>query len=312
MFVTDLPYHPDRRGSMPSPEEVEPGSRPDRSDPCEKRPETGREEGVPLSLPVPGLPHDFQVKIASERAEWEEAFELVAANYRARGYLPADAQGLHFTPYHALPDTMTVVARRRGLVIATLSCVTDNCLLGVPLAKLFPEEIRSLRQSGRRLAEATCLADTDLGSREFMAVFRLLIRVSLQWHVRQGGDTAVIAVHPNHRNFYARMFGFAPLGPCRPYATVQGAPAEAFWLDWELMQANAPRAFEEMFREPLPAAALQPSPMPRSLIEEFDRRSHQRFGHLLPGIFDHVDRFGSPRLWKQSRRSLRHSRENIP
>src|SRR4051794_21355902 len=60
---------------------------------------------------VPGVGREVEVKVASERSEWEEAYLLVAQNYRNRGYEPSDARGLRFTAFHALPDTTTFVAK---------------------------------------------------------------------------------------------------------------------------------------------------------------------------------------------------------
>src|SRR4051794_30828706 len=65
----------------------------------------------PQSIPVPGIAREIQVKIASEPEEWEQAFELVAANYQERGY-EASEKPYRFTPYHALPDTTLFVAKR--------------------------------------------------------------------------------------------------------------------------------------------------------------------------------------------------------
>src|SRR5262249_20006370 len=43
------------------------------------------------SFSVPGVTRDIRVKIASERSEFEQAFGLLAANHRARGYeAPSD------------------------------------------------------------------------------------------------------------------------------------------------------------------------------------------------------------------------------
>ena len=50
-----------------------------------------------------------------------------------------------------------------------------------------PGGVEALRQQGRRLAEATSLADQDLGIHEFVRVFKTLIKVGMQYHVRQGG-----------------------------------------------------------------------------------------------------------------------------
>src|SRR4051812_35739593 len=41
---------------------------------------------TPLEIRVPGVARDIRVKIASERGEWRDAFQLVSCNYQEKGY----------------------------------------------------------------------------------------------------------------------------------------------------------------------------------------------------------------------------------
>jgi hypothetical protein len=227
----------------------------------------------PLAIPVPNVARDIVVKVAARRAEFEAAYRLVATNYRASGYEPHDSKPIRFTPYHALPDTITFVAKHHRRVLATLSLVPDNHLLGLPLEEIFPEEIAALRQGGARVAEVTSFAATDMSLREFSQVFLALIRLMKQHHVRHGGDTWVITVNPKHRTFYTKALGYVPLGPCRPHPKVQGAPAEAYVLDVDGMRARAPERFQEMFGEPLPTAALSVPRVPANWVRHFATQS---------------------------------------
>jgi hypothetical protein len=252
---------------------------------------------APLAVPVRGIGRDIEVKIASGRDEWEEAYHLVAANYRARGYEVASAKPLRFTPYHTLPDTVTFVAKHAGHVVATFSIVPDNTLLGMPMESVYGAEVAALRQRGHRMAETTSLADTGLSVREFMQVFVALIKLAIQYHHTQGGNTYVITVNPRHKSFYAKVLGFQPLGPCRSYATVQDAPAEALWGDPAVVAANAPRMHEEIFGDPLPAQALIAPKMPRDLIRHFNNLSSQGDAQAVEEILAYRDHYGSPRRW---------------
>jgi hypothetical protein len=229
---------------------------------------------LPQSIPVKGVSRPIEVKFASTESEWEQAFALAAAKYSARGYESPGASHLRFTPHHALPDTRTLVAKHEGKVVAMFSIVMDNRLLGLPMEEVYPEEIASLRQEGRRIGETTTLADAGLGVREFIQVFVALIKLAMQYHRNQGGDTPVIAVNPRHRQFYTKMLGFQPLGPRRSYAAVQDAPAEAFWVDYDLLKANAPKLYEEIFGEDVPWETLFAPKMPRHLMRQFSRQSN--------------------------------------
>jgi hypothetical protein len=107
----------------------------------------------------------------------------------------------------------------------------------------------------------------------------------------------VITVNPRHSCFYTRVLGFLPLAVSRPYAEVQGAPAEALWVNWEQMRARTPHIYGHIFDTPLPAEALAGPPMPRGLVREFDRRAVRPSSPLLDDLFGFVDTFGTLRRW---------------
>ena len=211
----------------------------------------------PASIEVPGIARKIRVKIASCREELEDAFRLLATNYRACGYEGQSTGLLRFTPFHVLPSTVTLVAKHEDRVVATLSVVPDTELCGLPMESVYRAEIDGLRRQGRHLAEATSLADQDLGIHEFVRVFKTLIKVGIQYHLRQGGDSWVIAVNPRHRGFYQKVLGFVPLGPRRAYPSAQGHPAEAYVSGVDLLRTHAPEMNREMLDEPLPDSVLR-------------------------------------------------------
>jgi hypothetical protein len=235
--------------------------------------------------------------MASERREWEDAFHLVAQNYRSRGYEPADAKGLRFTSFHALPDTVTFVASCERQIVATLSLVMDNVLLGLPMETIYGAELLALRRQGRRVVEVTNLADRELGIREFVPVFVSLMRLMAQYAVHEGADALVISVNPRHSNFYRKVLGFVPLGECRAYPIVQNHPAEGFLLDVPLLRCNSPQMYEQIFGEALPAPALAAPRMPVPLVRYFAGRSSQTNGREVNAILTFVENYGSPRRW---------------
>jgi hypothetical protein len=251
---------------------------------------------VPEAVPVSGVARDIHVKIASARAEWEEAFQLVADNYQARGYDCPGGFDYRFTSYHALPDTLVLVAKAAGRVVATMSLVPDNTLLGLPMESIYKEEVQELRKSGKRLFETGSLADRGLTLNEFRQVFPALMRLGWQCQRRYGGMAMVIAVNPRHSAFYARQ-GFMPVGPRRAYCRVQGHPAEAFYLDPELMQRRVPGVYRMIFTERLPRKALAAPRMPAEMVRFFGARSSQTDARLVEEILRYVEQYGSPRRW---------------
>lgn len=245
---------------------------------------------------VPGLRRDIRVRIAATLSEWEQAFRLVADNYEARGYDPPGSD-LHFTPHHALPDTVVLVAQTAGQVVATFSLVADNQLVGLPLENLYGSEIRLLRRTGRRMFETISLADRDLGTREFVQVFMTMIQLAWQYGIDNGAETNVITVNPRHADFYTKVLGYVPLGPRRSYAQVQGHPAEALFLDPTLMLAKAPGAHQRVFGRRLPRQALGAPQMPADLVRHFAGRSSQTSPRGAEEVLRYVDQGGTVRMW---------------
>ena len=229
----------------------------------------------PRSIAVHGLGRPIRVKIASERDEFEQAFRLVADRYKSRGYLTEGSGSFRFTPHHALPGTVTFVAKDGDRVVATLSLVPDNETLGLPMESIYGEEIANLRREGRTLGEVTCLAEEGLNPREFLKVFSAMVRVMFQYHVRRGGDTWVITVNPRHRSYYSKVLGFSPLGPCRSYSSVGDHPAEAFYLDADQMRESVPEKHDEIFGEVLPWPVMLAAQRPSDHALYFGARSSQ-------------------------------------
>jgi hypothetical protein len=267
-----------------------------------KAPRAHRRSGAarrygPASIEVPGIGRKVQVKIASEFDEFKGAFRLLATNYQACGYESPSAGVYRFTPYHVLPTTVTVVAKHENHVVATLSVVLDTELCGLPMESVYETEIDGLRRDGRRLAEATCLADRELGIREFVCVFKTLIKVGMQYHLRQGGDSWVIAVNPRHRRFYQKVLGFVPLGPRRTYPSVQGHPAEAYVSGVDLLRAHAPEMSREVLGEILPGSVLKAPRWSPARVRFFGKRSTQADGATIDALLSHVERYSGRPRW---------------
>jgi hypothetical protein len=272
-----------------------------RSDPDSIAPIPDRSSvPAPQAFLVPGIGRSIEIKIASEQAEWEQVFQLLAANYRARGYEADGSQPFRFTPYHVLPDTLILVAKHQERVLATFSFVPDTSLLGLPMESIYGDEVADLRQQGRRLGEAISLADVGLSIREFVQAFQAMIKLGMQYHVSRGGDTFVITVNPRHGSFYQKVIGFVPLGSCRPCPSVRDHPAEAYLVDRELMQANAPKMYHEVFDEPLPRQVLTAPTWSPDRVRYFGSRSTQVDARTVENLLLLVEQLGSPPRWLET------------
>jgi hypothetical protein len=192
---------------------------------------------------------------------------------------------------------MVLVAKEHDRVVATMSLFMDNTLVGLPMEATYGAEVRDLRRAGRRLCEVGCLADTDLGTRDFVAVFTALIRLAWQHHVYYGGDTGVITVNPRHRAFYTKVLGFVPLAARRACAAVRNHPAEAFLLDPALLKKNAPAMHEKIFGAPLADEVLVAPRMPIDLVRYFGSHSSRTDVRIVEEIQQYCASWGSPRRW---------------
>ncbi len=251
----------------------------------------------PGLLHLEGMAPPVRVHLAADRDDWAQAFRLVARAYQTRGYDRPEDGEFHFTPFHALPETVVLVAKQHEQVVATLSVVPDNKLLGLPLEASYAQEVEPLRRAGRRLCEVGSLGDSGLGAREFVSVFVALIRLAWQFHRRHGGDTGVIDVHPRHAYFYTHVLGFAPLGSRKEMPPGSGFPVEAFTVDTPHLRANSPELYRLFCEQPLPAEMLSATPMPDDLKREFAARSCRTRPPVVEEVLRQVREHGSPRRW---------------
>jgi hypothetical protein len=241
------------------------------------------------SVTVPGIAPTAKCKLATRPSEWEAAFRLVAANYKQRGYEPPDSPPVRFTPFHALPQTVTLIAQTEDRVVATLSLVFDNDLLGLPMQSIYAEELDQLRRQGRSLVEVTSLADTSVTPREFMPIFVTLMRILTQYGLAQGADTFVISINPRHRAFYRKVMGFEAFGPRRAYPNVQNHPAEAFLLEKPMLKAHSLEMYEQIVERALPTGTLWARPMPLGLVHYFSNFANQADRRLIQDVLVAID-----------------------
>lgn len=185
---------------------------------------------------------DVTVKVASTAAEIEAAARVLHDAYVARGLLPAHASGVRVTPHLILPTTATFIAKRGDEVVGTMALILDGPL-GLPMDKIYGEEIAALRAQGRKLAEvgALCVAK---GHRR-QGISFLLNKIMLHC-AREllGVDDLVIAVHPDAEVLYRAALLFHRIGPTRSYPGLnKTALATALRLDVRAAPALYLRTF---------------------------------------------------------------------
>jgi N-acyl amino acid synthase FeeM len=201
-----------------------------------------------------------QCRIAANRCERESAFRLLHDSYTRSGLIQPNPHGMRVTPHHLLRSTEVFVAVLREEVICTFSLVGDSDL-GVPMEAIYPELIADRRTAGLRFAEVSALADRRGDVQRFFPVFLKLIQVMLPYALHQGMQQVLIAVHPRHARIYQRFFKLEPVGEVREYPQVRNHPAVALCLDFAKLEKTNLQVYRNLFCQPIPPGALNPSPM---------------------------------------------------
>lgn len=227
----------------------------------------------PVTLDLIAVPEppttEIVYKVASCRAEWEAAFRLIYRAYVGTGLIEANPYEMRVTPYHLLETTNVFVALYRDEVICTVTLVGDGAL-GVPMQKIYEEEIGALRQQGIRFGEVSCLADRRRELERSLPVLIKLTRLMAQFSMQQGMQQFVIAVHPRHSRFYRRFMAFEQFADERSYPTVQNRPAVACALDFARVHRERPPSFAHFFGIPIPQEELVPYPLPAGERDYFE------------------------------------------
>jgi hypothetical protein len=250
------------------------------------------------AVPIAGLEREIVVEIAASRQHWDAALRLVQQNYEAHGYAAPGSGTYRFTAHHALPKTAVLIARENDRILATMSLYLDSAALRLPSDAIFGAELDQLRRGGRRLSEGGNLADDGLRQREFLPVFVALSRLAWQYGISQGVDTVVITAQPKHGVFYRRAMGYLPLGAPRTYSFVEGAMAQAYWLDVPHLKSAAPAMHQRLLGTPLPAETLVPRPMPVELVRYFGNRSSLRNARQAERTLESAEPRGASRRWQ--------------
>ena len=163
----------------------------------------------------------FKISAVHQAAERAEASTLLARRYAWRGYSvqPLESAPLGCVTLSATTDQMTV---------ATITANPDGDE-GLYVEHLYPEVVRSIRDSGGKLCEFIRFAvDESVRSLSLLgAIFHVACMYVMEVH---GCTDALIEVNPRHVRFYEQMLGFTRADEERLDPAVN-APAVLLRLD---------------------------------------------------------------------------------
>jgi hypothetical protein len=165
-------------------------------------------------------------KPAETAEEFQAAFEILHECYVEFEYMKPNKAGLRVTPYHLLPNTVTLIVKKNNEVIGTVSIVRDNPL-GLPMDKIF--DLSHLRQSPGVIGEISALAIRKQFRGKKGQVLHLLMRYL--WKFTQeylNLETFVCAVNPAMNEMWESIYLFKSLKALNridKYDFVNDAPA---------------------------------------------------------------------------------------
>lgn len=188
-------------------------------------------------------PHWLQVNVAKTMSEVAMAWGLVYDVYACAGLVGPNMSQIHTAPQALSPDTAVIYSSKAAALGSTLTVVVDGTE-GLPLDRVYDNELDALRRKGRRVVEFGLLADaasissapwlrrsaTSVDRAKYPRIKRLsdslvhTIRMAYCYSMQVEATDIMIGVHPKHAPFYHRAYGFVPYGQMRKYPAVNNAP----------------------------------------------------------------------------------------
>ncbi|HZW76442.1 MAG TPA: N-acetyltransferase, partial [Caldimonas sp.] len=165
----------------------------------------------------------FHIMVVGDDERRETTSSLLERRYAWRGYSVEPMR-------EAIQGRITLSACTADTTIATITANVDDGD-GLAIAELYPEEVETLRDAGRKLCEFTRLAVDDAVRSQTVlgAIFHVACIYVIDLH---RCSDVLIEVNPRHVRFYERMLGFERIGEERLDPRV-AAPAVLLRLDLE-------------------------------------------------------------------------------
>ena len=155
------------------------------------------------------------VRTTADREQLQAVFRLRYENYLRKGYISTDPSGIMSDDWDSLAVTTHLIAMRQGRILGAARLILDS-ERGLPMERVFTEEIRSLRSRAKRLAEASALVTVSGTGRSSQGIWLRLCKAVWAQAKKQNADEFCIAVTQNHLGFYERLL-FRKIGPGRYY-----------------------------------------------------------------------------------------------
>ena len=199
-----------------------------------------------LNLTFPKANSKITFEIASNAQDLIAALKLVQQNFEREGYATKCENGIRLTPYHLLPETVVIVAKRDKEVMATISIV-PRTRFGLPLESSFT--LNNLLQNKGRVIEVSALAVDPRFRGEQGEILYNLIKFMYHCNVDLlQANTEVIGVNPKMVPLYEAilLFNKIPKLPLTKYDFANGAPVVPMIFDFDKADLSYKEVYGKM------------------------------------------------------------------
>ncbi|MGE0631130.1 MAG: hypothetical protein AB7O96_01890 [Pseudobdellovibrionaceae bacterium] len=162
-----------------------------------------------LNLAVPQKDSTLRFEIATSLTDLKKALTLVQENFLREGYAEVTASGTRLTPYHLLPDTIVIVAKRNSKIVATATLIPYT-QFGVPIESNI--NVDTFVRQSKKTCEISALAvDTKHAGAHGEVLFNLM---KYMYHCNLdllNVDLELIGVNPKMVPLYEAILLFSKI-----------------------------------------------------------------------------------------------------
>lgn len=175
------------------------------------------------SVPADSFDPQITLEIATTTQDLQQAYSLLHNCYVGINIIPPQPSGLRCNLFSFLPNTTTLVAKKNGVVIGTVSLIRDSAF-GLPSDKEFFEQNSEFRKKGQRLVEVSALAVRSDYRNADHSISLLLMKYLYNFTKKSfHADHLVAIVHPKAEDFYRALWQFKRNGPVVRYNSLNKA-----------------------------------------------------------------------------------------
>ncbi len=204
-----------------------------------------------------GIPH-FQTNLegvtfceASSIEDYISCFKLLHDVYVDAGFIQPASPPLRIIPHHSNSESRVFMGcltddPSEKTLIYTASLFPDNEQEGLPMDIGFKRQVDELRDQGRRLVEAGCLASHPLYRRGNKNIPMLGNRMLVLYAINTiGADDLLITTHPKYLKIYEDILLFEKIGEISSFSYVNNNPAVALRLDLKTVYQRVKEVYDK-------------------------------------------------------------------